>query len=42
LTLKPNFIEPADVMENLAKANAARWKKIEDMLQWAIDCNEVL
>ena len=27
LTLQPSFIEPADVMENLAKANAVRWKK---------------
>lgn len=27
LTLEPSFIEPADVMENLAKANAAIQKK---------------
>jgi hypothetical protein len=34
LTLQPSFIEPADVMENLAKANAARWKK------WAVENGE--
>jgi hypothetical protein len=27
LTLQPSFIEPADVMENLAKANAAIQRK---------------
>ena len=27
LTLEPSFIEPADVMENLAKANAAIQRK---------------
>lgn len=34
LTLQPSFIEPADVMENLAKANEVRWKK------WAIENGE--
>jgi hypothetical protein len=34
LTLQPSFIEPADVMENLAKANAVRWKK------WAVENGE--
>ena len=34
LTLQPSFIEPADVMENLAKANEVRWKK------WAVENGE--
>ena len=34
VTLESSFIEPADVMENLAKANAARWKK------WAVENGE--
>ena len=34
LTLQPSFVEPADVMENLAKANAVRWKK------WAVENGE--
>ena len=34
LTLQPSFVEPFDVMENLAKANAARWKK------WSVENGE--
>ena len=34
LTLQPSFVEPADVKENLAKANAARWQK------WAVQNGE--
>jgi hypothetical protein len=34
MTLEPGFIETQDVMENLAKANAARWKK------WAVESGE--